>query len=158
LVRLLPVPLLLLASCAVTAPSIERRGIFTPLPKDAVRPETTGSTGKLFTSGDEAATQACAWLWTNIPKARQWEYCGAIYQDPEGIKAGIPVTRQQPGKCTVPLEPSGTKMVGEYHNHRLTEVFSEVDVPSKWAIGHYLCTPSGGVLKYTAEEGTVKLK
>ena len=158
---MLPLPLLLLACCAVTAPAtpaLEKRGIFTPLPKDAVRPPTTGSTGKVFATGDDAAMHACEWLWTNIPKARQWEFCGAIYQDPEGIKVGLPETREQPGKCTVSLEPPGTKMVGEYHNHRFTEVFSEVDLPTKWAIGHYLCTPSGGVLKYTLGEGAVKLK
>jgi hypothetical protein len=45
-----------------------------------------------------------------------------------------------------------------YHNHLLTEDFSNVDLPTAWAIGHYLCAPSGSVLRHTIQEGTVKIR
>src|SRR5687767_6349370 len=96
-------------------------------PSDAIRDATPGHLGRTFSSTDEAAIAACEWLWSNEPLAAQWEFCGVVYRDADGIKAGQPVTKQRPGKCTIPLEPPGTSLEASYHNHRLTNVFSEMD-------------------------------
>jgi len=86
--------------------------------------------------------------------ARRYEYCGVIYRDAEGIKAGLPETYGLTNYCKRPVEPPGTELQAGYHNHRETEWFSREDRALAGEVARYLCTPSGHVLKMTSE-GTV---
>ena len=127
-------------------------------PGDGVKQPTPGDLGKVFHNVDEAALAACDWLWKNKPGAHVVEYCGVIFQDVQGIKAGLPVPNGNTGNCTIPLEPPGTTSRGDYHSHLVTEEFSDVDTNTRDELAHYLCSPSGGVLKFIAGQGTERLR
>lgn len=116
--------------------------------QDPTQPVTQGDTGKVYSNVDAAAIDACTFLWKNYPEARKWEMAGCMYQDPQGIKAGLPETKRLVSYCITPRPPPGTLLVGEYHGHLLTEDFSEIDLNTNLKVPSYLCTPSGGVLKY----------
>jgi hypothetical protein len=151
--------LLALLACQTTRTgSLPQPAVAVFEPRDAIRDLTPADLGRTFSTTDEAAIAACEWLWANEPKATEWEYCGVIYRDGAGIKAGLPVTKQRPGKCTIPLEPPGTSLEGSYHNHRLTEVFSEMDLNTAIRLAQYLCTPKKQVLKHQPGREVERLK
>jgi hypothetical protein len=128
------------------------------------RRATRGDLGLIFKTEDAAALAACDYLWKNEPRATKFEYCGVIYRDPEGLKAGLPETDRQPTDCRRPLEPSGTEAKAGYHNHRQSSDFSSKDrmygaTEPGYAtpLARYLCAPNGLVLRMTPE-GTVIVK
>lgn len=136
---------LLTMSCADPAVNARRPGILKLNPADAIQVPTPGDLGRIFASVDEAAIAACEWLWEHEPAARQAEFCGVIFQGVDGLRAGLPVTRGNPGTCTTPLVPPNTKLAGKFHNHLLTEDFSEIDRQTRLAVAQYLWSPSKGV-------------
>jgi proteasome lid subunit RPN8/RPN11 len=119
--------------------------------------------GSTFTELNAAARAACQWVWEHEPRAKDMEYCGALYRDEDGIRVGLPMTRGR-GTCGSPdgepSAPEGTKLLGKYHSHRFMPEPSPPDVelakefPS---LGHFLCAPSGIVRRFSAE-GTVIVK
>jgi len=127
-------------------------------PQPPVGPKiTTGHLGIIFKTVDEAALAACAYVRKNKPMATEYEYCGVIYRDVEGIKAGLPMTDEKATRCERPLEPPGTTPEAGYHNHLQTSEFSSYDRRLITPLALYLCTPSGLVKKRTPE-GTVIVK
>jgi hypothetical protein len=118
---------------------------------------TRGDLGTAFRTADEAALAGCAYLWAHEPRATRVEYCGAIYRDSEGIKAGLPETNNKPTGCFRPLDPPGTIAEAGYHNHRQSEDFSREDRRNTTLLGMYLCTPLG-LVKRRTPEGTVIVK
>lgn len=121
------------------------------------RKPTRGDLGITFKTVDEAALAGCAYLWKHEPQATRFEYCGAIYRDREGIKAGLPETYNNPTGCTRPLAPPGTAPEAGFHNHRQSEEFSYDDRKNPTLLGMYLCTPIG-LVKRRTPEGTVIVK
>ena len=128
------------------------------------RKATRGDLGIVFNTEDEAALAACAYLWRTEPQAVRWEFCGVIYRDSDGIKAGLPETDRQATNCRRPLKPPGTEEMAGYHNHRQSSDFSPEDrkygeAQPGYAIplARYLCVPNGLVLRMT-HEGTVIVK
>jgi len=124
-------------------------------PKAKAKP-SRGDLGVTFKTVDEAAKAGCAYIWNHEPGAMDREFCGAIWRDAEGIKAGLP----EPGTathCKRPLDPPGTTPEGGYHGHLRTSDFSRWDRLYATELARYLCTPGGVVLKMTAE-GTVIVK
>jgi hypothetical protein len=115
---------------------------------------TRGDLGVLFQTVDEAALAGCDYIWRHYPLALHKEYCGVIYRDAEGIKAGLPETNDRAGYCYRPIEPTGTEAEAGYHNHKDTPEFSYDDRNNPTPLSMYLCTPSGIVKRRTAE-GTV---
>lgn len=138
-------------------------------PQPGVRAEqdrklTRGDLGVVFKTEDEAALAACAYLWRNEPRATAIEYCGVIYRDSEGIKAGLPETDRNPTDCLRPLEPPGTEAMAGYHNHRQSSDFSSKDrkygaTEPGYAIplARYLCALNRLVVRMT-REGSVIVK
>jgi len=118
---------------------------------------TRGHLGVIFKTVDEAARAACEYVWKNHPRATRIEYCGVIFRDAEGIKAGLPETNDLPGRCYRPLEPEGTTAEAGYHNHKQTDDFSAEDKSIVTELSLYLCTPEGLVKRLTPE-GTVIVK
>jgi hypothetical protein len=118
---------------------------------------TRGDLGLLFATLDEAAKAGCAYIWKNEWRAPRIEYCGVIYRDAEGIKAGLPETVGNAGNCILPLEPPGTEAEASYHNHKQSEEFSEPDRQNPTILSVYLCTPSG-LVKRRTREGLVIVK
>jgi len=104
----------------------------------------------IFRSADEAAVAACAWVWKNKPDATRWEYCGVIFRDAEGIKAGLPETYESASYCKGPQEPEGAIAEAGYHNHLWTEEFSGEDRNLAGELARYLCTPGRHVKKMTS--------
>jgi hypothetical protein len=125
-------------------------------PRTAAKP-TRGDLGIAFKTVDEAALAGCAYLWKHEPRATRFEYCGAIYRDREGIKAGLPETYNNPTGCSRPLDPPGTVSEAGFHNHRQSEEFSYDDRVNSTLLGMYLCTPIG-LVKRRTPEGTVIVK
>jgi len=138
-------------------------------PQPGIRAEqdrklTRGDLGVVFNTEDEAALAACAYLWKTEPRTVKWEFCGVIYRDSEGIKAGLPETNRLATYCRRPLEPPGSEEMAGYHNHRQSSDFSPEDrtygaTEPGYAIplARYLCVPNGLVLRMTPE-GTVIVK
>jgi hypothetical protein len=118
---------------------------------------TRGDLGVTFKTADEAALAGCAYLWAHEPQATRVEYCGAIYRDSEGIRAGLPETNNKATGCFRPLDPPGTIAEAGYHNHRQSEDFSFDDRKNTTVLGMYLCTPIG-LVKRRTPEGTVIVK
>jgi hypothetical protein len=118
---------------------------------------TRGDLGVTFKTVDEAALAGCAYLWAHEPQAIRFEYCGAIYRDGEGIKAGLPETDNKPTGCYRPQDPPGAVPEAGYHNHRQSEDFSFDDRKNATLLGMYLCTPIG-LVKRRTPEGTVIVK
>jgi hypothetical protein len=92
--------------------------------------------------------------------AREWEYCGALYQEAEAIHVGLPMTLGG-GRCGSPAgppyAPQGTRLLGKYHSHRFEPEPSHPDLDNAKmypALGHFLCAPSGIVRRFSAK-GTV---
>jgi proteasome lid subunit RPN8/RPN11 len=120
--------------------------------------------GISFDDLNEAAKAGCRWIWDHNPRAKDdWEYCGALYQDGDAIRVGLPMT-EEGGSCGSPSgpphAPSGTKLLGKYHSHRFTSEPSDLDMRNarKYpSLGHFLCSPSGIVRRFSAK-GTVILK
>ena len=146
--RIMPWALLLTLGCAGT--DAARGG--TELHK-----RTRGHLGIIFKTVDEAARAACEYVWKYHPRASRVEYCGVIYRDAEGIKAGLPETNDLSGHCFIPIEPEGATAEAGYHNHKQTEDFSARDKKSDTTLALYLCTPEG-VVKRLTPEGTVIVK
>jgi len=121
------------------------------------RKPTPGHLGIIFKTVDEAAKAACAYVWKHEHRATRIEFCGVIYRDAEGIKAGLPVTNDEAGRCTGPFEPEGTEAEASYHNHKETEEFSFHDRTNPTLLSMYLCTPSG-LVKRRTPDGTVIVK
>lgn len=125
---------------------------------------TRGDLGIIFKTEDEAALAACAHVWKSEPRAVEIEFCGVIYRDSEGIKAGLPVTYGRPTNCRRPVEPPGTEAKAGYHNHRVSSIFSipdreygAADPAYATPLARYLCAPNQQVLRMTPE-GMVTVK
>lgn len=86
-----------LASCAEAPRSLR---------PDVVAKPTRGRLGIIFKTVDEAAVGACNYIWRNEPRATEREFCGVIYRDSEGIKAGLPEMAEAT-YCKMPLVPPG---------------------------------------------------
>jgi len=111
----------------------------------------------VFSTVDEAAKAGCAYIWNREWRAKRIEYCGVIYRDTQGIKAGLPETNWEEGHCLCPFEPPGTEAEACYHNHKQSEDFSFADRTNPTLLLVYLCTPEGFV-KLRTPEGTVIVK
>src|SRR4051812_39620009 len=88
---------------------------------------TRGDLGVVFETADEAAKAGCTYIWKHEWRATRIEYCGVIYRDTEGIKAGFPETNWEAGRCSCPFEPPETTAKACYHNHKQSEEFSYAD-------------------------------
>jgi hypothetical protein len=146
------------SACKAPATTTRRPGIAVLDTKDAVRVLTPGDLGRTFETTDEAAVAVCNWLWQNEPNAKHWEFCGVIFRDAQGLKAGLPVTGRRSGRCTLPFEPENATTEGTYHSHLATNEFSVIDLQTSWKVAHYLCAPDGTVLKYQVGRGTERVK
>lgn len=120
-----------------------------PLRPGVRQKPTRGDLGIVFKTVDEAALSGCAYIWKNEPRATRYEYCGVIYRDAEGIKAGLPETSDMQGYCKGPSEPPGTDPQAGYHNHHDRGDFSRDDRKRVTGLTRYLCTPSGLVMRMT---------
>ena len=125
----------------------------------SARPSDTG-TG--YQELDEAAKIACKFLWDHEPNAQRFEYCGVLYRGADrGIRIGLPMTKRDPTHCW-PDDPGGNvELLGRYHSHRLTAEPSKDDrrIAQQFPmLGHYLCSPSGVVRRFSAKEGTVVVR
>jgi hypothetical protein len=130
---------------------VEPEGVLRP---DVVPSQTRGDLGRTFKSVDEAAIAGCAYIWDHEPKATRREFCGAIYRDREGIRAGLPEIGEE-GYCRRPLDPPGTSPESGYHNHKQTPGFSWYDKKYASQLGRYLCAPGGLVKKLMPDGGEV---
>lgn len=131
-------------------------------PTVTAQAEPLGDTGVSYRELDEAAKGACKYIWDYEPDAQRFEFCGLLYRDGDGIRVGLPLTRGLIAECWPPEEPpKNTIFLGKYHNHRLTPEPSDKDMrrarkyPNHPNLGHYLCSPSGIVRRFSATEGTV---
>lgn len=120
----------------------------------AVSKPTRGDLGLTFKTDDQAAVAACAYLWKSEPKATRREFCGVIYRDSDGIKAGLPEIADET-YCIGPLPPPGTTPEAGYHNHTRRSDFSWYDRKYATALGRYLCAPNGLVMKLVGERTVV---
>lgn len=139
----------LLFALGCAGPAVQGSGVATNV--------TRGDLGVTFQTVDEAALAGCAYLWAHEPQATRVEYCGAIYRDSEGIKAGLPETNNKATGCYRPLDPPGAIPEAGYHNHRQSEDLSPEDRKNSTLLGMYLCTPIG-LVKRRTPEGTVIVK
>lgn len=129
-----------------------------PIPRltGEIPPSTRGRLDGVFSSVDEAAAAACAWLWLHVPEAKRFEYAGCLYRTPEGIYAGLPETKRDLGFCVPPRPPAGAALVGDYHGHTTRVTFSPSDLNTKQKTPLYLCAPDGSVLKHDPQSGLTK--
>ena len=126
----------------------------TRYPREVPRLVTTGALAGVFQTTDEAALVACEHL-KSIPLSRTFEFAGTLYRDDAGIRIGTPETIGDPEWSYTPEPPVGTILVGDYHGHTTDEMFSDTDKNTRRKTPIYLCTPSGGVLRYTPEDGKI---
>lgn len=129
-------------------------------PEADIPGELRGTTGIHYGEQDEAAKAACKLIRERESDAEKWEFCGCLYQDSEGIQVGLPKTDRKATQCRPECSPSpdGMKLVGRYHNHRITAEPSHIDrmiAKQNPLLGHYLCSPSGIVRRFSAMEGFV---
>ena len=124
----------------------------------AVVSRSPGSQKPSYQERDEAAKAACRLLWQREPLAQEYEYCGTLYWDGTGIRIGFPETNRKATGCWPSDPPEATELLARYHSHRINAEPSREDraLALKYPeLGHYLCSPSGVVRRFSAEEGTV---
>lgn len=125
----------------------------------AAPPTSANDTGTSYPELNEAAKAACKYIWDHEPSALRFEYCGVLFRDQAGeIRVGLPMTQRDPTHCW-PDEPAGNvELLGRYHSHRINAEPSIDDrriAQGYPTLGHYLCSPSGMVRRFSVTEGTV---
>jgi len=110
-----------------------------------------------FAELDRLALATCKRLWEQEPNALRWEYCGFFFQAGDRILASQPETLQRPSEC-LPTGFPDSGIRASWHSHRWTPEpsFWDQKIAQEYPeLGHYLCSPSGIVRRFSAEEGMV---
>ena len=121
--------------------------------------EPLAKPGDSFDTIDDAVLDAFAYLIINHPDWKKYEYAGCIYREGNSYKASLPETLREPNPkvCAPPPAPTGTLLVGEYHNHTSKENFSRIDLDlsPKHFVPQFLLTPKGSIKRYTPSDGKI---